>query len=303
MSGQGFLGSSSSLGATFYPPIGVASNLGQTYSGSSGVNGATAKTVSKLEYPADSSRCGVTLAYSWGSRGGGGWRNTYGPYAVYLESAHCNKKGWAINTTTYLPGYTTGGIASELENAGLTFGAYNNNAIKTILQETRERQIEAGGSGNVIVFLNSGINDKNQIGEAPAADVYKTEISRIVLTFKTQWESLGYPENDLAFLVTTTHPVDDNDASLDTIRDKGEEYASTQYDANRNIDPYSNVTYVNINELGATYGTLLNGNSFNGGGTYLRDSGNVHLTTGNTGGYNFISELIMKKALRYTMAV
>lgn len=292
----------SNSGFTYYPPSSASNRLGARYSAWAGVNGATAKTVSKLTWPADSSRIGVTLAYGWGAKQSG-FTMTYGPYAIYLESVHSNSKGWAITPVTYISGATTGGIADAFINTlGATTGSYDNSALKTVLQETRERQIEAGGSGNVLVWLNSGVNDKSILTEATAASVYKDQIKNIISSYKSVWKNLNYPDNDIAFMVTTTHPIDNNDDSLDTIRTKGKEYANTTPDANNPYDPYYNVMYINFEEVGITYGTLLNGNSFNTNKTFYDSGGNSHMTYGSTGGYDYVSEVIMKKCLRYTVS-
>jgi lysophospholipase L1-like esterase len=295
-------GAVGNLGFTYYPPASSSNQLGYRASANyGGVAGATAKTVSKLSWPADPNRVGMTLCYSWGGRNTG-YTLSIGPVAVYLESVHSNKKGWAITPVSYLPGYTSGGIANSIQNAGLTTGSFSDNALKTILQETRERQIEAGGSGNVIVWVNSGVNDQSQLTESVAASNYQTHIRTIITTYKQQWENLGYPTNDLAFMISVTHPTIDGDTTLDSLRLKGQEYANTLPDANKQIDPYENVLFVNFQELGLTYGVLSVGNSFNGNSTFYRDSGNVHLTTGTTGGYDFVAETIIKKCLRYSVS-
>jgi hypothetical protein len=174
--------------------------------------------------------------------------------------------------------------------------------MKTVFRETRERQIEAGGSGNVIVFLTSGVNDVSQIGESGAVAVYSSNLSKMILTCKQAWDSLGYPENDLAFIVTVTHPTQNDDANLDEMRVTGVSYSTTPSD-NNTISPYSNVLFVDITKLGLngiTFGGLSAGNSFSGGINMVAQDGlTVHLSPGDTGGYAYVGELLVRRCLEY----
>ena len=72
--------------------------------------------------------------------------------------------------------------------------------IKTYLNELVTRQRNAGGSGNVLVFCNMGTND----GTANAATNYPIAADTIVSQFNKAWNELGYPTNQLAFVLTAT---------------------------------------------------------------------------------------------------
>lgn len=312
------------LGATSYPPVTSVGVRGFTASAFAGINGVTAKTVSKLTWPADANRVGVTIGFFLGQPGtspsfGGGspWnRHVKGPIAIYAESVHNNSKGWAITPMIQLSGFTTEGVVNEIVSFGSTGAAgFNNSAFKTVLQEARERQIEAGGSGNVIAWLNTGINDVGQSSESLAAQVYPIQLKRMVLFYKRAWDELGYPENELAFMISVTHPTAMNDTNQDSLRVVGKNYANTGYDAAKVYDPYSNVTFIDINELGTgllgtTHGGLSLGNAFNGFNNFYQNANGqpgdfpAHLSSalpsGFTGGYAYLAELLMKRALRYT---
>jgi hypothetical protein len=231
-----------------------------------------------------------------------------------LESLHGNTKGWGVTPVLYHSGATTGGISSVIDSVSAGNGTANMSAIKTIVQETRERQRQAGGSGNLIVFIYSGINETgvSGIGEVTGAAQYQPAVKNMISDYKTIWDQLGYPENDLAFIIATTHPSfltpgisgGVYDWNLDAIREQGKQYAQTSPDYS-SVSPYSNVTFVNITELGAngiTQGGLTSGNSFNTNlNFYLQDGqAGAHLSTGITGGYAYISELLVKRCLRYS---
>jgi hypothetical protein len=302
-------GAAGTVGATYYPPAGTPAQTGYRVSAVSGVCqgvlGVTGIGVSKLTWPADSNRFGQTLAFNWtGTQSG--FTASYGPFAVYLESVHSNTKGWATTLVNGIAGACFGLIAGELEKIGAT--SDGESALRTIVKETRERQIEAGGSGNLIVWLQSGVNDVASDGsaEASAAASMPTHLARVINLYKSTWESLAYPENDLAFIVTVSHPrgyVSTNDSEMDSLRVVGKNYAESQPD-NNTISQYSNVTFVNITQLGAngiTYGGMSAGNAFNGNQDFYATDGSdgAHLKQGQTGGYAYISELLIKRCLEY----
>lgn len=303
-------------GMTVYPPVsGSAANNfgGLRVSASSGLNGVTGITASKLTWPADNNRVGVTIGAAF-SGWQPGFSHAYSPFAAYLESVHNNSKGWAVSAIACNSGYTSGGIASELVDFSVTTDDTQFSALRTVLEETRNRQIEAGGSGNLIVLLNSGINEAGSDGasETTAASVYKNHIETIVTKYKTIWDALGYPENDLAFIVTTTHPTwlipelsgGVYDWNLDSLRENGKQYAETTPNYS-NISPYSNVMFANLTQLGL-YGVTQGGMTSGGNGFsntnlyYIDGTQGSHLTIGQTGGYAYLGELLIKRCLRYS---
>ena len=255
--------------------------------------GATGITASSFTIPADSTRKGVTLSFSWYGYGAGLAGATYaqGPVAVYLESMHGNTKGWAVTNILYQSGATTGKISQVLAVVGSTASPPTDSCMRTILKETRERQIQAGGSGNVLVFVNSGINDAN--GPEGSTLGYSESIKSIVSTYQSTWDSLNYPENDLGFVVTVTHPTQAGDSNLVGMRTSGQSLNQSK----------SNVLFVDITQLGPngiTFGGLTYGNSFNSSGNFYEAVGTSHLTNGNTGGYAYLAELLIKRCLRYS---
>lgn len=258
------------------------------------VSGATGITASWQTWGADSTRVGVTIGFNWYGLGSGFGGNTYakGPFAVYLDSVHNNTKGFAINNIIYWGGALTSSLADVIDSVSTPVGTENESALRTILKETRERQIQAGGSGNVIVFLNSGINDANA---AATNQTYYNNIVKLVNAYQNTWESLSYPENDLAFIITTTHPTQFPDSNLSGYRTIGKTLKSSK----------PNVLYADLTALGTdgiTYGGLTAGNSFSGNANLYESDGTSHLNPGSSGGYAYLAELLVKRCLRYTVS-
>ena len=278
--------------------------------------GATGTTASFQTWAADTTRVGVTIGFNWYGLGQpyGGTTFSMGPVAVYLESIHGNTIGFAVTGVEYFGGATTKTVADVIEAVATANDSNSNSLLRTICKETVERQIQAGGSGNVIVFINTGINEAGTSGsgEATAIADYKPNIGRIIASYKTVWDSLGYPENDLAFIVATTHPTfltpaqsgGVYDWNLDGVRAEGVGYAQTTPDYSI-LSKYSNVTFVDLTKLGTsgiTQGGLTLGNGFNSNNNFYLNDGafGSHLITGNTGGYAYLAELMVSRCLRYT---
>jgi hypothetical protein len=293
-------------GATFYPPCGLPNDVGFRVSASSGVKGSTGISVAKLTWNADSNRKGVTIGYNFYGRAPG-FTTAFGPVAVYLESVHCNKKGWAVSCIAYLGGFTTTTIADQIVKFAQTTDSTDNSGLKTVIKETRERQIEAGGSGNLIVFINSGINDVGGLpgfNESSAIAAYPTNLARITSIYRQIWSELGYPDNDLAFIATISHPTIAGDTNTDGLRAAAQSFSEIQADNNNSSTAYRNVLSVDLTKLGPngiTFGGLTSGNSFNGNRSFyaVDGGGGVHLEPGATGGYSYLSELMIKRCLEY----
>jgi hypothetical protein len=117
-----------------------------------------------------------------------------GPAAFFWHSLMFQTaKGYSVTNLTYYSGRTTAEIASDM--------ASNTTLIRATLRELRQRQTSAGGSGRVLVLTQSGIND------GATGATYTTNLDSIISVFRTEWTALGYPSDDLAFLITSTHPT------------------------------------------------------------------------------------------------
>jgi hypothetical protein len=102
-------------------------------------------------------------------------------------------KGFAVTNFSYFSGRTTQQLASDISS--------NSVLLRATLKELRERQIASGGSGRVMVYFNSGIND------GATAATYTTHLATFVTAVKAAWSAESFPANDLAILITSTHPT------------------------------------------------------------------------------------------------
>lgn len=115
-----------------------------------------------------------------------GSRGSVGPVALHGNSIYCKRKGWSVTSHGYLAGYDSLMISQVAITIGLT--------LQLHLQELRERQISAGGTGRVLIVSHSGIN-----GNETASDWTSSHVS-IWNTYKEAWAALGYPSTDLAIV-------------------------------------------------------------------------------------------------------
>ena len=179
-----------------------------------------------------------------------GQGSVIGPVGFLFESVSRNVKGFAVTGMGYYAGGTTTQISDGVVAA--------NGTITTYLRELRERQILQGGSGRVLVFTYTGVND---VG-ASNLSAWATKTNAMIGHFQTKWAELGYPASDLTFVVSVTHTQAATDTALAAGRVLGK--TSVSFGAG------NQVTFIDMNEM-APY-TYLNTNSFYDTG------GNEHLT-------------------------
>lgn len=134
-----------------------------------------------------------------------------------------NTKGCSVTNLIFESGFTTPSVADKLDNMGKLVEAH--------LFELRNRQISAGGTGRVLVWLNGGINDAS----AGTPLNYITGIERIRDKFRSHWSNLGYPASDLCFLFSTTHPNPTELAAMTTLRTAANEWAQSNQNDGKNV--------------------------------------------------------------------
>ena len=115
-----------------------------------------------------------------------GSRGAVGPVALHGNSIYCKRKGWSVTSHGYLAGYNSLMVNQVATTIGPT--------LQLHLQELRERQISAGGTGRVLIVSHSGIN-----GNETASDWTSSHFS-IWNIYKAAWAALGYPAADLAIV-------------------------------------------------------------------------------------------------------
>lgn len=127
-----------------------------------------------------------------------------GPFAAFYHSViRTSYKGFCVSCLNYFGGLTTAQLATSLQNMPKYLEAY--------LKELRERQIAAGGSGRVLWWHNSGINGTE------TSTTWTTNAAAIRDAVYNVWvTTLGYPANDLSFVMSVTHPVITGDPGAGT---------------------------------------------------------------------------------------
>jgi len=136
------------------------------------------------------------LAYrvGWDGLGDGVSSRAVGPATIIAHSLiRRSYKGFAFNNFMYDSGAPTTRLADRSSQMGLL--------LDVKLRELRNRQIDAGGSGNVVVIVYSGINGSEN------ASTYITQASNIVSTWKSKWSSIGGDPTRIAFVFVPTHPI------------------------------------------------------------------------------------------------
>ena len=126
-----------------------------------------------------------------------------GPLAIFYHSIiRTAYKGFCVSVLNYFGGATTESLATTLVSMPKYLEAY--------LKELRERQIIAGGSGRVVWWHNSGING------AESGSSWTTNAAIIRDAVYNVWVTvLGYPAQDLAFVMSVTHPTVAGDPGAD----------------------------------------------------------------------------------------
>ena len=153
-----------------------------------------------------------------------------GPAAFFWHSLmYQTGKGYSVTNLTYFSGRTTAQLATDM--------ASNTTLIRATLRELRTRQIVAGGSGRVLVLNQSGIND----GATGAS--YTTNLDAIIAAFRTEWTALGYPDADLAFIITSTHPTPNSIGGEAWFTNRPIFNANAQTWATANVNDGRNITY------------------------------------------------------------
>jgi hypothetical protein len=123
--------------------------------------------------------------------------HTTGPFACLWQSViRRNFKGYAVNNFMYHGGATTLMLADRVEGCDKLLDSY--------LEELRKRQQEAGGSGRVLVWVNSGLNTA---ASPDTGTSWTTNMNRIVTRIAQRWVATGGLLSNLAFVTSVSHPT------------------------------------------------------------------------------------------------
>ena len=184
---------------------------------------------------------------------------TKGPLSLFFQSVYRTIKGWSVHSR----GYQSGGTSTDI---GSTYNNLTPSATAFYLKEIRERQIAAGGTGRVMLFVHSGVNGSETGARWTAA--HKT----IWNHYKTSWNGLGYPASDLAIVSFVGVQKD----SGDTISNPGSIYdanlINTRIAANAMAVENPDMCVVDVKNL-IPYSQMVNGNS--SGISYYQQYNNI----------------------------
>lgn len=129
-------------------------------------------------------------------------------YYVYAEDPS-RTQGGSFNTLYAVGGNSARDMAEAVQVTDpLTF--------RVFFGELRQRQ---GETKAVLVRINTGLNDRNETlpsrgegftpGNSPAA--FRDNLQAIIDRLREVWAMAGWPEEELFFVITVSHPVDDPD--------------------------------------------------------------------------------------------
>ena len=224
-------------------------------------------TADAITITGDSNRSGVTLDFLWSIQSAVNILNV-GPVAIAGQSVHANKKGWSVDSL-----YFSGG--STIERYLYGFNMAGKETVATLLKEYRDKQIQAGGSGRVVIMIQGGINESDWTGSNQTQ--WLSYWQGIITRCKEAWALIGAPSANLQFCVMFSH------------NDQPGLLTDSDFTERRNllISLFKNNPEVCVIHLPSivTFGT---GNFANGGSYYVD---NVHLTKS---GFEFISDQVIK---------
>ena len=204
--------------------------------------------------------------------------------ALHSQSIYAQRKGWAVTSHGYYSGYSSEAIGNFV--TGVSGAA--DTLLTTHLTELRTRQLAAGGTGRVLLWVHSGINGLVPTDESVAK--WTTAHKNIWAEYKRVWAKLGYPSDDLAivsFVGVQKNSGDTNNGGTDLtpIRAAAKTMAAEQGD----------MTVVHIPSI-VTYAEL------SGSPNYYQNqtSSDVHLsggTSSTTDGYKLVAGRVIAKLI------
>jgi len=206
--------------------VSLATQAVDTYSAS----GITI-TSTDLAFTMPSSPANQAVIFGWNYIG-----FAYGPCSVLWDCVYKTAKGVAVNNLHYGGGQSPSTIADIITGSNSTEGTFMLEYFKQIIA----RQVAAGGTGRVIISINYGINPASG---PDSGSVWTSKTGGVITFIQSQWAAAGGTANNLAFVVSVTHPLDTYGAATETAlqaqRNAANVWAATQ----------PNTTVVDISQL------------------------------------------------------
>jgi hypothetical protein len=214
-----------------------------------------------LTISADATRTGKYAA-CYVCRNGISSSRLTGEVALGLMSVSRPIKGICVSSISH-----HGGASMDTVAANVSGG---NSIVSNYLKEARLRQIASGGTGRVIVCIQGGINT--------GTNAWRVSAESFFATCTAEWQGLGYPDSDLAFLGFVSHQRDSTDG-MATERAS----AAAMSAANAAYESFDMTTLITYSEL----------NTGSGGTSYFANatSDRNHLTAA---GYQEVSKRIIQ---------
>lgn len=210
-----------------------------------------------------------------------------GPFAGLWHSViRTNKKGYCVTNLTTSDGQSTTQIATLLENL--------DKGLDSFLSELRLRQVAAGGSGRVLVFVNTGVNGSETGSSWTAA------ANRIVERIVARWLSTGGNAGQLAFMFSLSVPQTSTYSGSGNAWRTARASVASAAQAWASANTYANTMYV---EIESSYPAWRIANGWNNTTYYSNASTDqLHLTStspfaSTANGYDAIAGSIIASAL------
>ena len=197
-----------------------------------------------------------------------------GKFAGYYHYCYQNVGGMAVNSL-----FSEGG--RSLRYLALGLQTCPSATIQTYLKHIRLRQIAARGTaGKVVVFIQAGMNDRvdanTSVGPAPTGSNtgagFVDNCNAVITLVTNAWSALGYPSEDLCFLVMVSHPVVSTASTGDTVMTAMASAVATAYAKSDNVAAFD--------IRNSTKGPFLQSSG------YYDSGGDAHLTSA---GYDYIA--------------
>ena len=170
--------------------------------------------ITSLDLSADAARTGKSLEFGFAV--GGSEVVATGPITALWTRAENKAKTAGISCHTL---YAQGGSSAwDMAN---TIVNYTDSQLETFFSEVRRLQISAGYSPVVVVYINSGLNDRNEtnapsLGPAKSiqptsADAFVDNIRAIQARIVALWDARKWDSGELYWLLCPSHRISDPD--------------------------------------------------------------------------------------------
>lgn len=182
---------------TFYLVSQTASGS-TTNSGAISTTGAYAWVASEHTVPANVSATTSEHHFAWAT---GGALGVYNNVGFAAQSVYRAVKGWSVGCLHYRGGESMTTVSSNISGWGAT-------KMGTYLKEVRDRQIAAGGTGRVIVWVQGGVNTATGL---PGS--WETDMAAMKTAITSAWTGSGGSAGSITFVANVSHQYIDPDSS------------------------------------------------------------------------------------------